>query len=1048
MKIAKRASYLRERVYGIKENNFEISPDVISYWEKLLGKDCLKKNRNNVDNLDFALADQSYECEEKCVLKFKTLSRMGEYSEKHDSINIEVIKMNEEEVFFEFYVPFYRMALDYYDKHKINNTILINSDKDIKKCIVDILSNRFSDVCTRVLILEMNICREEGLEGETEEDKYRYYVKKMLESQKYCEEIFNIYPCMERILLESILILVGNVIEITEKLLKDREKITAILCRGKVFTRINSMKSEFSDSHNGGKAVFTLELDNGYTILYKPHSLKSEVVYQKFLGWIVDMCKDRMFQYKIIDCVSYGWVEKVDYCQCESEEEVTRYYQRVGYILFTNYLLQVTDMHYENMIAHGAYPVVIDLETIMGNKILSKKVKKAVDIAYDNIWRSVLSQGLLPKYAWSKNDKQGIDISGIAGVAGQEIPVKLPVVKHNKRADMRIEYENPVTGGKKNIPYYNGKVLTYEDYTDEIIRGFETAYRMVLHDKETALKKAEVFGDLTVRYLPRDTRQYAMLLRTSYHPDFMQDGRDRELLIRSLYQGITDERYAELIEEEVQDIIAGDIPYFMFQVDEKKIRSSKGIESKTIFQESSYEEMRHKICNLSEKDLADQILYIVLSMESTQGTIPISKSETKTMAINDQYLEKIDYGRVVMSIFDIIYEQAVFSPQKDDVNWIGISLIGQNENIWNVAPLGNYLYDGISGVAVFIFAMRKIYSSPKIDLLCSCLKKTLLESIEEMLKRANSEIEISGAFCGNSSLMYSCQILYRLTGDTEFFRYMERVYDKIATLLVENHNSDIIFGHAGSILVLLNAYELSRQEKYINCAINLAEQLEKNAVKISKDYVGWVSENNARPLAGFSHGNSGIALALLKLAYYTKRRKYYVLAKQAIQYEDSLYDDQKNNWLDMRVFSGQEVKDIGDPVAWCHGAGGILLARVKMLQYVDEDLKKTIYEDIEKAKRKILENGMSKMQCLCHGNMGNVEILIEAARIMNDKELNEFSQHVLENIIQDTNDKGWNVGQPGNAPNVGFMLGISGIGYSLLKNSNVSLFPSILSVEV
>lgn len=1048
MKIAKKASYLFERVYDTKENDFEINMNVITYWKKLLGEDCFNKIRNNVTNLNFALADQPYECEEVHISKINALKAIQEYSEKQDGINMQVVKMNEEEVFFEFYVPFYRMALNYYDKNKIEDTILLNSDKEIKKCIVDILSNRFSDVCTRVLILEMNICREDGLEGETEEDKYRNYAKKMLKSQKYREDIFNIYPCMKRILLESVLTLVDNVIEITEKLLKDNKKIVKILCEGKEFTRLTSIKSEFSDSHNGGKAVFTLEFDNGYTILYKPHSLNSEVVYQKFLGWITDICEDSIYQYKIINCVSYGWVEKVDYCQCKNKEEITKYYQRVGYILFANYLLQVTDMHYENMIAHGSYPVIIDLETIMGNKIVSKKVKRAIDIAYDNIWRSVLSQGLLPIYAWSKNDKKGIDISGIAGIAGQEIPVKLPVVKNSKRADMRIEYENPITVNKKNIPYINSKIFTFENYTEDIIKGFETAYRVVLHNKEAALEKAELFQDLTVRYLARDTRQYAMLLRTSYHPDFMQDGRDRELLIRSLYQGITDEAYEELIEEEVRDIISGDIPYFMFHVNEKRIRSSKGVESKDIFEESSYEEMKHKIFNLSEKDLATQILYIVLSMESTRGTIHISKSETKTMLVNSQHIERIDFDRVVMNIFDIVYEQAVFSPQENDVSWIGISLIGQNENIWNVAPLGSYLYDGISGVAVFVFAMKRIYSNKKIELLCNCLKKTLSESIEQALKKTNIEIEISGAFCGNSSLMYICQILYQLTEDIDFIRYMEKIYDKIADLLVENHNNDIIFGHAGTILVLLNAYELSGEEKYINCAIKLAEQLEKNAVRISNDYVGWIGENNARPLAGFSHGNSGIALALIKLAYHTKIQKYYVLAKQAIQYENSLYDVRKNNWLDMRIFSGQEVKDIGDPVAWCHGAGGILLARVKMLQYVDDDWKKNIYKDIEKAKRKMLECGMSKIQCLCHGNIGNVEILIEVASVMKDKELYEFSQHVLENIIRDANEKGWNVGQPGNESNVGFMLGISGIGYSLLKIRKLNLLPSILSVEI
>ena len=47
---------------------------------------------------------------------------------------------------------------------------------------------------------------------------------------------------------------------------------------------------------------------------------------------------------------------------CHSREELRRYYRRNGILLGICYLLGSRDLHYENVIAHGEYPVIIDLE--------------------------------------------------------------------------------------------------------------------------------------------------------------------------------------------------------------------------------------------------------------------------------------------------------------------------------------------------------------------------------------------------------------------------------------------------------------------------------------------------------------------------------------------------------------------------------------------------------------------------------------------------------------------------------------------------------------
>lgn len=50
---------------------------------------------------------------------------------------------------------------------------------------------------------------------------------------------------------------------------------------------------------------------------------------------------------------------------CKNESEVEHCYFRMGIHLFLGYALGATDLHGEN-IAHGEYPVIIDMETYPG----------------------------------------------------------------------------------------------------------------------------------------------------------------------------------------------------------------------------------------------------------------------------------------------------------------------------------------------------------------------------------------------------------------------------------------------------------------------------------------------------------------------------------------------------------------------------------------------------------------------------------------------------------------------------------------------------------
>lgn len=67
---------------------------------------------------------------------------------------------------------------------------------------------------------------------------------------------------------------------------------------------------------------------------------------------------------QIIDRGTYGWSEFITAQGCTAPEEIERFYERQGAYIALFYALEATNVHFENLIAHGEYPIMIDLESL------------------------------------------------------------------------------------------------------------------------------------------------------------------------------------------------------------------------------------------------------------------------------------------------------------------------------------------------------------------------------------------------------------------------------------------------------------------------------------------------------------------------------------------------------------------------------------------------------------------------------------------------------------------------------------------------------------
>ena len=338
---SKNYTYFSERSYTGKD--CKIDDKVVDYWKKVLG-DNVFNNIEKVYNLrpEIVMSKKDFEnvTESKEILQFSELFQTG-FGE-----NVKYqLKIGEKGAF----------VFDRFLDHFIKFGIAVLNEQEIDECImdsyIDNIIRQISKISMGTLMFEMYICREQGLlVGNNSNEEYVYYNTHFLGDKKYINELFEIYPCLERMIFESIFYLVNNYKELLIRLKKDHDYLVEQLCDRKKFKKVVKMQSDISDSHKRGKTVSVLTLDNDVKVVYKPRSLKGEKAYQDFQTYISQGSKLKARTFKVIDCGNYGWEEFVESKPCSDMQQLRNYYYRFGELILQNYILNAMEESEVSMI--------------------------------------------------------------------------------------------------------------------------------------------------------------------------------------------------------------------------------------------------------------------------------------------------------------------------------------------------------------------------------------------------------------------------------------------------------------------------------------------------------------------------------------------------------------------------------------------------------------------------------------------------------------------------------------------------------------------------
>ncbi|QSV63560.1 MAG: type 2 lantipeptide synthetase LanM [Dolichospermum sp. DL01] len=909
--------------------------------------------------------------------------------------------------------------------------------RDINDILWEGLPEKLLLMLNATLILELNIARLQSLlTGENAQERFSSFIQR-LQNPEVQLALWQEYPVLARQVLEEINRWVENSLELIQHLSRDWLDICYQFQSPTQLGKLIKVNRGEGDSHNNGKSVIILTFASGWQLVYKPRSLAIDGHFQQLLSWLNAKGFKPAFQtLQILNRDNYGWVEFVSFQECDSAEEVERFYQRQGGYLALLYALEATDFHFENLIAAGEHPILIDLESLFHPR--SNYQGTAADtLDREMVADSVLQVGLLPQIAWGNTEAAGIDMSGLGGTGGQLTPEKVPKLVQVGTDIMRVERQQAVIAGSQNRPQLNQQEINVQEYTAAITEGFTAVYRILLQHRQELLNIVARFAEDKVRVVMRASRTYALLLRESYHPDFLRNALERDYLFDKLWIDVENRpQLSQIISAEINALWKSDIPLFTTYPHSRDLyHQETGLHIPNFFNQSGIELVQHRLNNFSEKDLQRQTWFIqaalatlVISKTADNHQIKLGEKARNTSTITPTTKERfLENACKIGDRLEILAHN-----NGELVNWMGLD-VNPNQQ-WILSPLGTDLYAGIPGVALFLAYLGEITQNH----LYTNLAQAAIKTLKQQLKR--DSIKFIGGFSGWGGIIYTYTHLGILWQRKDLIADAIALVAKIPPLISQDKQLDIITGAAGCIGSLLSLHQILPEQFILDVARQCGEHLLTQA-QITDTGIGWISPAGGnQPLTGFAHGSAGFAWALGKLAVTTGNQEFQTAATAAINHERSHFDPTTNNWIDLRI---KEEKN-SFMTAWCSGAPGIGLGRLSMTENTPDLI---MYKEITTAIQTTIKQGFGDNHCLCHGDLGNIDLLLITNSILNDPEIFQQTEKIASQILDDIQENNFLCGVPLGLETPGLMTGLAGIGYGLLRLAYPQIIPSILLLE-
>ncbi|QNE19363.1 type 2 lantipeptide synthetase LanM [Kribbella qitaiheensis] len=860
------------------------------------------------------------------------------------------------------------------------------------------LGHRLVRSAARTLVLELARARSrKELAGATPAERFLNFTHRLTGGSELAE-FLAAYPVLARVLGEACRQAVEGHLELLARLAEDRELLVTELLAGVDPGALVSVEPG-GDPHRGGRSTATLTFDDGTQVVYKPRPLDLHLHFNELTDWLSGKTGLGLRTVQVVPRPGYGWLGFVEHQPCADLAEVRRFYYRQGALLALLYVLDGTDMHYENLIAAGDQPVLVDVETLFhpsqqGIGVLGQ------DPAHSALRSSVYRTALLPLLFTGEHGVT--DISGLGGDAGEVSPVNKVDWADAGLDTMHLVRRPGTTPGARNRPRLDGVAMEPRDHEIALLTGFRAAYEAIAWHRKELLGPDGLLARCAtdeIRYVARPTHTYVTLLEESTHPDALRDADGRSQLLDLLWEA--DPSVRRLVPYELADLWAGDVPLFTARPDSRDVWAADGSRVPQLLASKGLAEVEAKIAAMSEVDQHRQ-QWLISACLATRPEPVVHACTTNRAGLG---AAEADPERLLAAATDIADEimAQVLGSSGGAANWLSLELL--DDHHWAVMPMGAGLSNGFTGTALFLAQIGALTGAQKYsDLARDAIRPIplLLEALSAWPETAQI---VGPGLHGLGGISYGLDRLSYLLDDPDVTKWLAASLELSEQLSPDpDHFPGYVEGAAGGLAAMQ--------------AIRGLPAAARLAARYADELVSAVDRAIPAPGPGFARGYQGIGWALGQYGL-----------------PGSPYADAARAAIDLAAVN-QDGRDQPADAGWCAGGAGATLAR----------LSAGTPTDLDTYLRTATERPVLADMSLCHGELGAVEPLLWLTG--SDHPATEAVRKRRAGLVlAAVQQYGPHCGTPRAVTSPGLLTGLAGIGYGLLRLGFHGQVPSVLLLE-
>jgi type 2 lantibiotic biosynthesis protein LanM len=827
-------------------------------------------------------------------------------------------------------------------------------------------------------------------------------------------QILTKFPVAGRLAAMRIETWVEATSELLDRLAGDLPEIKAELLQSTEEAFVSDIDPRLSDPHCRGRSVAIVTFSDGRKVVYKPRSLAPEAAWRTLVSTLEG--DHAQLSARVMDRGAYGWMEHIAARDADEVSDVRAFYRSAGSLLCLARAFSLKDLHFENVVAAGSRPVVIDLEALAQPCLRSVPTSALDRIAATRerlLANSVQATEAL-HVRYSVSDRPPIDISAFADM---RTATRRRAVWSGLGTDaIALSFEEepiPAT----NLPRRQGVVQRGDEFLEDILAGFEETWLALAQARPNIMRAGgivDAISAMPVRFIIRPTEIYYRILAKALAPENLHSGIDYSYAFEALNLAAGPDEppeFRRIAAAEIEALHRGDIPRFTVAVAGSAVYDDNACVAEDLLDLSGVETIRRRMDSLTMEQLDVERRIIRASFGAARwgtGAAPAAKLNLVTSPLSgDEAVEAaLSIGRSIAGEADLRSDGGC--------SWIGVAYDHSSTGP-AALTLNESLYEGTTGVGVFLAALFRATGEQSWAVLAESALTDARRIVRETPaeERPATVAHFGRGLGGFGGLVYGLALAADFLKSEEVRNDAGRLASWMEADTAAAHaETDLLGGDIGALPGLLALGVSIDARTAIRRCCNAHQQPDLPS-----------------SVRGFGHGSTGAAATLALVA-------------------ESALDAERLFAMAERSADIPRDGELPDgPVGWCKGPVGEALARLAL----NARLSKVEPQDIAGLERAIGEAVATPhaLDQLCCGLFGAVEAFLVAAR-HGRGDLSEAAGILARALIARANESGGFrllAGLPAGVGGVGLFQGMSGIGYTLLRLARPQSFPSILMTE-